>query len=128
MYTAAMDSSGFLCAVELASRTDCSTLAAEIRTILGPPNRVTESESAAFDGSTSAEIILVLGSSGAVTAVAKILVAWLDARKGRVIKINNAEFKGYSVEDAMRLIRGVPNRPKSMKRVQRVSKSPKHDS
>src|SRR5437867_2977188 len=111
-----MDTKGVLCSLEVEPRSDVGKLAAEIRAALGPEHQVIESESAAFAGAGTAEIILVLGSSGAVAAAARILVAWVNARKERLIKINKSEFRGYSVEDALRLIQAMPGSGESRKK------------
>ena len=108
-----MDKADVLCSLEVEPRTELPELAAMMRGAIGLEGRVVESESAAFAGTGIGELILVLGSSGAIAAAAKVLVAWLTARKDRVIKINKTELKGYSVEDAVRLIKVLPGDQRS---------------
>ncbi len=55
------------------------------------------SRSASFSGPGFMEIMIVLGTSGTIAALAKILIAWLEAKQKRVVKINGKEIQGYSI-------------------------------
>jgi hypothetical protein len=98
-----------ICTLEIEPSSELSTLAENLRKVLGVDHQIHQSESASFHGSVVYEIVLILGSSGAISAAAKVIIAWLDAGKNRVIKINKNEFKGYSVDDAVRLIQAASN-------------------
>jgi hypothetical protein len=101
-----VNSEDLLCSIEAAPAEEAELLATNLRE--ADVGRIIEADSSLFMGTGLAEIIVILGSSGAIAAVARVLVAWLGARKDRVIKINKIELKGYSAAEAIRLLSAAP--------------------
>jgi hypothetical protein len=76
----------------------------EITKLCSEEDTLQTSRGIAFSGGEFREIALVLGTSGAIAAIAKVIVAWLESKKSRVVKINGREIRGYSVEDVVRIL------------------------
>ena len=109
-----------MCVFEVAPADQVTSLVDELRAALAAEGEVTEIESAAFAGLGLSEVIVMLGSSGAAATIAKVAVGWLDARKSRVIKVNKTELKGYSVEDAVKLLSAISDQTTAEKRTKRT--------
>jgi hypothetical protein len=101
-YNHGVNSQDLFCSIELAPAKDAELVVDNLRA--ADVGRVIETASSAFIGTGLVEIIVLLSSSGAIAATAKVLVAWLEAHKERTIKINKVELKGYSEEEAVRLL------------------------
>ena len=83
---------------------EANELAAEIRLVCSPPDQCSEANTAGIGGTEVAEIILALGSSGAVLAIARVIIAWINAKKSRVVKLNGNELQGYSATEVERIL------------------------
>lgn len=63
-----------------------------------------------IDGVSETQLLLAIGSSGIVAAVAKILVSWINARANRTVRISDTEIQGYSIEQVCHLLRSTSER------------------
>ena len=80
-------------------------LASLIRSVCSEADKCEETRVSGFEGNQLADIILALGSSGVVLAVARVLTAWLDERKNRTVKLNGKELRGYSAKEVANILR-----------------------
>lgn len=83
---------------------EADTVLKDIRTFCTGSDRLQISHSIAFSGQEFCEIALVLGTSRAIAAVGRVLVAWMEGKKSRVVKINGKEIQGYSAEEVERML------------------------
>ena len=104
IYSAAMKIENPLVSIEVGPRQDAAELYTQLRQVVVEDGKVVKADSAEFVGGGLAELVVVLGSSGMIASVARVLITWINAKKDRTVKINKTELKGYSADDVVRML------------------------
>ncbi|WP_156383803.1 hypothetical protein [Methylobacterium sp. Leaf456] len=87
---------------------DSEKLKEDLSKCLDGESKLISGATAELMGTGADTIILILGTSGAIAAVSRTIIAWITANKARTVKINGSQFNGYSAEDVAKMLSATP--------------------
>lgn len=56
------------------------------------------------------EVVLIIGALGGGTAtvqLAKVIISWINQKKGRKVKVKGIEINNYSADDVVKILKAV---------------------
>ena len=65
-----------------------------------------------LDGQAVTELLLIISSSGIITAVSNILVTWIKTHSDRRVKIGKYDIQGYSTKEVCEILEKVMKKRK----------------
>lgn len=81
-----------------------SSLIPELTSSCGPSDECLSSNPKGFSGSEITEVVLVLGSSGSIAALSRVLIAWIQEKGHRSVSVDGKQIRGYSAEEVIRIL------------------------